>query len=97
MIIRRLTAAHIPNALILVKNVFHVYEAPDYSDEGMKAFYNFLMPERICQEMNSGDLKLWGAFESEKIVGVIATRNMNHIALFFVDAEHHRRGIGRKL
>ena len=45
-----------------------------------------------------GGLAVYGAFDKGKIVGVAATRNEgNHIALFFVDSQYHRRGIGRKM
>ena len=31
------------------------------------------------------------------MLGIIATKNYNHIALFFVDGKFHKRGIGRAL
>jgi len=41
---------------------------------------------------------MYGAYDSETLLGVIATRNKgNHIALFFVDGKHHRQGIGKTL
>ena len=41
---------------------------------------------------------MYGAFDKDRLVGVIATREQGtHIALFFVDGEYHRKGIGRKL
>ena len=40
----------------------------------------------------------YGAFdENNKILGVIATKDITHIALFFVDGKYHNQGIGRKL
>ena len=43
-------------------------------------------------------LDIWGAYINKKLTGIIATRNNgSHIALFFVDGEHHRQGIGRRL
>ncbi|MED9802346.1 MAG: GNAT family N-acetyltransferase [[Clostridium] innocuum] len=39
-----------------------------------------------------------GAYINKKLTGIIATRNNgSHIALFFVDGEYHRQGIGRRL
>ena len=35
--------------------------------------------------------------ESNKILGVIATKDVTHIALFFVDGKYHKQGIGKKL
>jgi len=47
--------------------------------------------------MKNGELRLWGAFENEKIFGVIAIRPPLHISLLFVDKQYHKRGIGRNL
>lgn len=43
-------------------------------------------------------LRVFGAFEGDNLIGVIATRNKGtHIALFFVDGRYHSQGIGKKL
>lgn len=43
-------------------------------------------------------LTAYGAFDDEKLIGIIATRNAgSHIALFFVDGAYHHQGIGRSL
>jgi GNAT superfamily N-acetyltransferase len=80
-------------ALKLVLDVFMQYEAPDYAAEGIDTFVNFLHDESQIDA-----LEMLGAFDGEKIVGVIATRgNGSHISLFFVDGALHRQGIGRQL
>lgn len=91
--IRKLTASEIQTALDLVWKVFQEYEAPDYSKEGVEEFYRSIHDDNYLAM-----LSLYGAFVSEKLVGVIATRSEGtHIALFFVDGEYHRNGIGKKL
>jgi ribosomal protein S18 acetylase RimI-like enzyme len=40
---------------------------------------------------------MWGCFHNDKIVGMIATKQSNHISLLFVDKEYHRQGIARSL
>jgi len=43
-------------------------------------------------------LRTYGAFQNERLVGVIATRSSGgHIALFFVDGTYQRQGIGKAL
>ena len=80
-------------ALALVWKVFMQYEAPDYSEEGIATFKAYIADD---EKMRS--LAIYAAFEDEKIVGVIATRNEgNHVSLLFVDGKMHRRGIGRHL
>lgn len=81
-------------ALRLVEKTFMEYEAPDYPEKGIETFKNSVFKsEKFLQS-----IVIYGAFEENKIVGIIATRNGgSHIALFFVDGAHHRNGIGRKL
>ena len=80
-------------ALSLVWNVFLEFEAPEYSEDGIKEFHTSIHEEAYLRQ-----LCMHGAFLDDKLVGVIATRNeKSHIALFFVDGKYHRQGIGRKL
>ena len=61
--------------------------------EGVNTFRDFINNREAIN-----GLEIYGAYEKENIIGVIATRNEgNHIALLFVDGKHHRQGIGRKL
>ena len=91
--IRELRQEEIEEALCLVWRVFQEYEAPDYTKEGVEEFYKSIHDESYLSK-----LCWYGAFMQERLVGVIATRNEGtHIALFFVDGEYHRQGIGRRL
>lgn len=91
--VRELERGECSKALTLVWRVFQEYEAPDYTKEGVEEFYR-----SICDEKYLSELCLYGAFDREVLVGVLATRcGGTHIALFFVDGKYHRRGIGKKL
>ncbi len=93
MVIEKLNPENREKALELVLSVFMQYEAPDYSEEGVQTFINFINNKEAIDK-----LKVYGAFNNSEITGVIATRNQgNHITLFFVDGKYHRQGIGRKL
>ena len=92
--IRRIEKGEVDGALELVMSVFMAFEAPDYSEEGVEAFKRTAVYNPAFIE----SLLFYGAFSENGLVGVIATRNEgSHIALFFVDARYHRKGIGRKL
>ena len=94
MLIRKIKSSEKPAALELVLSVFMKYEAPDYSEEGVKTFQDSVMNN--SDYLNA--ITIYGAYENGNIIGVIATRNEgNHIALFFVDSKYHRSGVGRKL
>lgn len=93
MIIRELKCDELDVALELSWKVFKEYEAPDYSKQGVDEFYNILHDVDFIES-----LKVYGAFEQGKMIGTLAMRcEGNHIALFFVEGEFHRKGIGRKL
>ena len=92
--IRRIDNINVTVAVKLVTDVFMEFEAPDYSNEGVKAFFD----TAINNQEFIYNLAIYGAYLNNSLVGVIATRNEgNHIALFFVDGAYHRQGIGRKL
>jgi len=93
MIIEKICPENRERALSLVLSVFMQYEAPDYSELGIRTFTDF-----INNKEATDSLQMYGAFMNGELVGVIAARNEgNHIALFFVDSKYHRQGIGRKL
>ena len=69
------------------------FEAPDYSEEGIQSFRDFIEKKEIANT-----LEFWGAYDDNELKGVIATREeRKHICCFFVKAQYHRQGIGRKL
>lgn len=93
MQIRELYVNEMDKAIDLVWHVFLEFEAPDYSEQGVKEFWNSIHDEEYLNK-----LRIYGAFEDEQILGMIATRNAGgHIALFFVDGNYQRQGIGKKL
>jgi GNAT superfamily N-acetyltransferase len=93
MEIRKITIEGLPAALDLVWNVFLGFEAPEYSQEGVDEFKRY-----IDQQAEELTLEVYGAFEQDELIGVIATKNGgSHISWFFVKKENHGQGIGRKL
>ena len=92
MEIRKIKAEEMPVALDLIWKTFLEFEAPDYTEEGIKEFKKAIDDEEWISARN-----FWGAFEDNKLLGLIATKEYNHIALFFVDGKYHKQGIGRSL
>jgi len=88
---------NLEEALCLVWKTFLEYEAPDYSDEGVQAFKQFIELESIKQKILQNHFYIWVCFDKEKIVGVLATRQPCHISLLFVDSDYHRQGIARAM
>ena len=89
----------IRQALDLVNRVFSEFVAVDYSEQGNKTFSDYLKVkyEEVTNDVQTGYKRIWGYYHDGEIVGVIATRDISHIALMFVDKRHHRKGIARSL
>ena len=92
MKIKKIDFDNLDKALELIWNTFLEYEAPDYSNEGIEEFRKSIYEEEWLKAR-----EFYGAYEDDNLLGLIATKDKSHIALFFVDGKYHRRGIGRKL
>lgn len=84
-------------ALALVWRVFKEFEAPEYTEEGVREFRKFIAPQTVKQKMSRAELLLWAYWDAGNIAGVITLRPPCHVALLFVDRPYHRRGIAKKL
>jgi RimJ/RimL family protein N-acetyltransferase len=96
-IIRLLEKEDITPAMDMVWEVFSEFIAPDYEQQGIDEFKRFIDPAHITDKMLSGEFKLWGAFDDEKPVGIVAIGPPLRIALLSVDKRYQRQGIARKL
>ena len=91
--VRKLTREEIEEALPLIWDVFNKYEAVNYPETGKEAFHKAIRSADYLDMLTA-----YGAFDDEKLIGIIATRNAgSHIALFFVHGDYHRQGIGKML
>ena len=91
--IRPIQQAETEEALRLAWNVFLAFEAPDYGPEGTEEFRKALQDETYL-----AGIRYYGAFDREKMVGVLGIREeKRHICFFFVDGAYQRRGIGTAL
>lgn len=85
-------------AMQLAWDTFLVYEAPEYSSEGVKNFHEFVKGEELKNMFILGDYMAWGAFdEKDVIVGVLGIRKHWHISLLFVEPGLHHQGIASSL
>lgn len=83
-------------AMELVHRVFMEFEAPEYSEDGIKEFEKFIEFNSVIKMMDNGELSILGAKDHGVLKGIVANRG-NHISLLFVDKEYHRKGIAREL
>jgi GNAT superfamily N-acetyltransferase len=87
----------LPDALNLAETVFMAYVAPEYSQEGVKTFLEYIQYDAIKKLIDENILRFWVCMDGRTVVGMIAMRQKAHISLMFVDSRCHRRGIARRL
>ena len=81
------------SAVRLMRETFMHSVAPLYAPRGVDNFPAFIEDRMLVQS-----LELFGAFENEALVGVLAVKEgRSHICCFFVQASYQRQGIGRRL
>ena len=95
--IRFIGSSEWEEAVSLVYSVFIKFDAPEFTEEGIKHFRDFLRDNYLKRMFEEGYLDVIGAYSQGKLVGVIALRNDNHISLLFVDGDYHNNGIGSRL
>ncbi len=93
MIIRPLEKEETDSALLLAWKVFCEFESPDYAPEGTEEFKRCLNDDAYL-----AGIRYYGAFDEDKLVGVLGIREEKaHICFFFVDGAYQRLSIGTKL
>ncbi len=85
------------DAMALAWRTFKKFVADDYTDAGVKGFYDFISDNGIYKMFLIGEYRLWVATIDREIVGMISIRSRRHISLLFVDDKHQKMGIGRDL
>ncbi|MCL2034153.1 MAG: GNAT family N-acetyltransferase [Oscillospiraceae bacterium] len=97
--VKEIGAGDLEQALGLVNAVFSEFVASDYSERGRTEFENYLKNKQaeVSSDVEAGRKKVWGYYENDEILGVIATRDISHVALMFVDKLHHRKGIAKQM
>ena len=97
--IRKVADKDLIQAIDLVNRVFSEFVAVDYGEQGRNTFEAYLQGklEEVSADLKSGHKEMWAYYREDEILGVIATQNTSHIALMFVDKQHHRQGIARQL
>ena len=91
--IRKLMKEEYKNAINLSYQVCMECGISDFTEEGIETFKSFIYEAPLMNELD-----LYGAFNSDLLIGVIGiNQRKQHISLFFVKPEYHRQGIGKSL
>ncbi len=81
----------------MIWRTFLKFEGDDYTDEGIKNFFELITDDGLYVSFLRGEYRLMVALDGDKIIGAGSLRNRNRLSLLFVDEEYHLRGIGREL
>lgn len=84
-------------AMKMVWKTFLKFEGQDYTQEGIRNFFDFITDDDLYQAFLRGNYRMMVALDGARVIGVGSVRNGNHLSLLFVDEEYHRRGVGRRL
>ena len=83
--------------LELVSVTFKKFQMPEYSEDGVRNFYDFINVENFFPQIKNNEISLYGYFNDSQLVGVLGIRKPNHLCLLFVDEKFHKRGIAKQL
>lgn len=97
MQICRITPEKLRSALNLVWEVFEEFEVPDYEEMGIQTFRHFIEYSNMVEKVRQGEMRFWGCYLNNYLVGVIALREGQHISLLFVRGRFHHLGIATQL
>lgn len=81
-------------AIRMIWATFVKYEGRDYTEEGIRNFFEFITDEELYISFLKGEYRLMVALDGGKIIGAGSVRDKNRLSLLFVDGAYHRRGIG---
>ena len=84
-------------ALELIWEVFEEFEVPDYEEMGIQTFRHFIEYHNMVEKVNQGEMKFYGCYLNQYLIGVIALRTGQHISLLFVRGKFHHLGVATKL
>ncbi len=84
-------------AMKLAWDTFSRFNAPDYCQEGIDNFRNFVNDDMLHNMFLAGHYQLFVAIDGDRHVGMLTLREKKHISLLFVDEEYHRYGIASAL
>lgn len=81
-------------AMKMIWRTFLEYDGKDYTEEGVRNFFEFITDDSLYRSFLKGDYQMMVALQGGEMVGAGSLRNCNHLSLLFVDGAHHRKGVG---
>lgn len=84
-------------AMQMIWRTFLKFEGRDYTEEGIKNFFDFITDDALYIAFLKGEYQMMVALDRGRVVGAGSIRSGNRLSLLFVDENYHRRGVGRAI
>lgn len=84
-------------AMRMIWRTFLRFDGGDYTQEGIRNFYDFITDDDLYVAFLKGEYQLMVALDDRKVIGAGSIRSRNHLSLLFVEEGYHRRGVGRAI
>lgn len=81
-------------AMRMIWKTFLKYEGNDYTQEGIKSFFDFITDDDLYASFLRGEYQMMVALAGGEVIGAGSLRSGNHLSLLFVDERFHRMGVG---
>lgn len=81
-------------AMRMIWRTFLKFEGKDYTEEGIKNFFDFITDDKLYVSFLKGDYQMMVALAGDEVIGAGSIRNGNHLSLLFVDENYHHMGVG---
>ena len=81
----------------MIWRTFLKYEGNDYSQEGIKNFFDFITDDELHASFLKGQYQMMVALVGGQVIGAGSLRSRNHLSLLFVDERFHHMGVGSAL
>lgn len=75
------------DAMALAWRTFMQFEAHDFTPEGVESFQDFVTDTVLYRMFVLGSYQLFGAYDNNKMIGMLSLRGETHISLLFVDVK----------
>lgn len=84
-------------AMKMIWRTFLKFEGRDYTQEGIKNFFDFITDDALYVAFLKGEYQMMVALDGDEVIGAGSIRSRNHLSLLFVDERYHRRGVGSSI
>lgn len=81
-------------AMKMIWRTFVKYEGKDFTEEGVRHFFEFISDADLYASFLKGEYRLMVALDGNRIIGAGSIRNRNMLSLLFVEEAYHHKGVG---